>query len=347
MYGFWNQRVFFVLTSWLVCVCFIRTDINVDTLLVNEIAPRPHNSGHYTIEACPTMSQYKAQLLSILGLMPSYPSGTISMPVSAAVMLNILGGKEANSHEKAVEQAVALPNVALHMYGKASKPARKIGHVTLVAASMAEAEKDINPLIATIDDIRVARKTPSLWSAGAPPAKAVAGTQPLVAVVMGSDSDLPTMRPGLVILSSMNIPFTVSILSAHRTARQMMAFALSAADNGYKVIIAGAGGAAHLPGMIASETTLPVIGVPVRASVLDGLDSLLSIVQMPRGVPVATVGVSNSTNAALLACRILGTRDERVRKQMEAYMKDMEEGVLDKVEVMKAVGWEKYGLDSK
>lgn len=119
-------------------------------------------------------------------------------------------------------------------------------------------------------------------------------SQPLVAVTMGSDSDLPVLKPGLALLRTFGIPFFVTITSAHRTPHRMIEFAESAAEKGFKVIIAAAGGAAHLPGMLASDTPLPVIGVPVKGSTLDGMDSLLSIVQMPRGVPVATVSINNS-----------------------------------------------------
>jgi len=123
----------------------------------------------------------------------------------------------------------------------------------------------------------------------------------------------------------------------------MTAFAETAAANGYKVIIAAAGGAAHLPGMVAASTALPVIGVPVKGSTLDGMDSLLSIVQMPRGVPVATVAINNSINAALLALRILGASDAKIRTKMEAYQQEMADGVLEKVDNLNLIGWEKYG----
>src|SRR6202162_5815157 len=124
-----------------------------------------------------------------------------------------------------------------------------------------------------------------------------------VAIVMGSDSDWPVMQEAATVLEELGISFEVDVISAHRTPDEMLAFARGAVNSGYKVIIAGAGGAAHLPGMIAAATTLPVIGVPVPLKVLDGMDSLLSIVQMPAGVPVATVGIGNSKNAGLLAAR--------------------------------------------
>ena len=141
-----------------------------------------------------------------------------------------------------------------------------------------------------------------------------------VAIIMGSDSDWPTMQEAANVLDELGISYEVDVVSAHRTPNEMLAFAKGAVGAGYKVIIAGAGGAAHLPGMIAAATTLPVIGVPVALKVLDGMDSLLSIVQMPAGIPVATVGVGNSKNAGLLAARILGSSDPVVAAKVGALM---------------------------
>ena len=141
----------------------------------------------------------------------------------------------------------------------------------------------------------------------------------LVGVIMGSDSDWPTMEPASVALKEFGVEHEVRVISAHRTPQEMLAYASSAADRGLRVIIAGAGGAAHLPGMVASMTPLPVIGVPVPLTHLDGMDSLLSIVQMPAGVPVATVSVAGSRNAGLLAVRILATSDEGLLSQMKAF----------------------------
>lgn len=307
-------------------------------LVVNEIAPRPHNSGHYTIEACPTLSQYKAQLLSILDLMPDLPTPTIPSLFPAAIMLNIIGGAFPLSHQALLTHTMRLSSANLHMYGKASKPARKIGHITVISSkSMADAETQIFPLIALTNQMRAERKEIEFEPVPAPP---IPG--PLVAITMGSDSDLPVLKPGLALLKSLAIPFYVTITSAHRTPDLMCDFAASAADKGFKVIIAAAGGAAHLPGMIASHTSLPVIGVPVKGSTLDGMDSLLSIVQMPRGVPVATVSINNSINAALLAARILGTSDPVIFEAMERYRKDIGEEVGVKRARLEEVGFEKY-----
>jgi 5-(carboxyamino)imidazole ribonucleotide mutase len=146
---------------------------------------------------------------------------------------------------------------------------------------------------------------------------------PVVAVVMGSSSDLPVMQGAVEVLERFGVPHEVRVVSAHRTPREMLAFGHEAAGRGLRVLVAGAGGAAHLPGMLASVTTLPVIGVPVALSQLDGLDSLLSIVQMPRGVPVATMAVNGARNAGLLAVRILSIGDADLTGKMEAFQEEI------------------------
>jgi 5-(carboxyamino)imidazole ribonucleotide mutase len=146
-----------------------------------------------------------------------------------------------------------------------------------------------------------------------------------VAIIMGSDSDWPVMEEAAKALDSFGITYTADVVSAHRMPEEMVEFAKTAASKGYKVIIAGAGGAAHLPGMVASLTTLPVIGVPVSLKNLEGMDSLLSIVQMPAGIPVATVGIDNAKNAGLLAARIIGSSDASVAKKVEAQLADIRE----------------------
>src|SRR5919109_2483473 len=153
---------------------------------------------------------------------------------------------------------------------------------------------------------------------------------PLVGVIMGSDSDLATMRPAVDALAEFGVPFEVRVVSAHRTPDVLYEYASTAADRGLQVIIAGAGGAAHLPGMTASMTPLPVIGVPVPREKLDGLDSLLSIVQMPPGIPVATVGIGEARNAGLLAVRILAATDPELRRRMQAFQADLAAVVRDK-----------------
>ncbi len=155
-------------------------------------------------------------------------------------------------------------------------------------------------------------------------------TRPVVGIVMGSDSDLPVMREAASALGELGVPHEVRVVSAHRTPAAMLDYGRTAAERGLRVVIAGAGGAAHLPGMIASVTPLPVIGVPVPLRYLDGLDSLLSIVQMPAGIPVATVAVGNARNAGLLAARILGASDEALRARIEEAQRALEAMVAEK-----------------
>ena len=158
----------------------------------------------------------------------------------------------------------------------------------------------------------------------------MADSTPLVGVIMGSDSDLRVMQDAIDTLDEFDVAYEVHVVSAHRTPERMFEYARTAAKRGLRVIVAAAGGAAHLPGMTASLTPLPVIGVPVVLSELEGLDSLLSIVQMPNGVPVATVGTNKARNAALLAVRILATFDEKLRDQMVDYQAHLAETVLEK-----------------
>ncbi len=155
-----------------------------------------------------------------------------------------------------------------------------------------------------------------------------ATSTPLVGILMGSDSDLPTMQPAADALEEFGIPYELEVVSAHRTPKRMFDYAQSARARGLRIIIAGAGGAAHLPGMVASLTPLPVIGVPVESHALKGMDSLLSIVQMPKGVPVATVAIGNGRNAGLLAVRILASTDPALAGQLDAAILLMENDVL-------------------
>jgi 5-(carboxyamino)imidazole ribonucleotide mutase len=153
---------------------------------------------------------------------------------------------------------------------------------------------------------------------------------PVVGIIMGSDSDWSTMEAAAIALAEFEVPFEVGVVSAHRTVRKMVDYAETAADRGLQVIITGAGGAAHLPGMVAALTPLPVIGVPVPLKYLDGMDSLLSIVQMPAGVPVATVSIGGARNAGLLAVRILGASDPVLRTRMTAFQASLEKLVAEK-----------------
>ncbi len=171
--------------------------------------------------------------------------------------------------------------------------------------------------------------------------------KPLVGIIMGSDSDLPLMEETMKVLEEFGIPHEVTIVSAHRTPDRMREYAQSAVGKGLKVIIACTGGAAHLPGMTASYTPLPVIGVPRKLKSLDGLDSLLSMSQMPPGIPVATVSIDGSKNAGLLAARIVGTSDKDVQEKVDKYQKDLEGQILQKAEKVEKLGYKKYLEDNK
>ncbi|MBD3401959.1 5-(carboxyamino)imidazole ribonucleotide mutase [candidate division GN15 bacterium] len=166
--------------------------------------------------------------------------------------------------------------------------------------------------------------------------------EPLVGIIMGSDSDLPVMKAAAEILEQVEIPYEITIVSAHRTPQRMVAYGEAAEERGLKAIIAGAGGAAHLPGMVAALTTVPVIGVPVKTSSLSGLDSLLSIVQMPGGIPVATVAINQAKNAGLLAAEIVGTSDATVRRRLIAMRESTRNEVLDKAARLEAKGFREY-----
>lgn len=331
-------------------------------VLINEIAPRPHNSGHYTIEAAET-SQYENHLRAVLGM----PLGSTALKVPATAMVNILGladlDKDKDATAKTLAPAVAslsVPGATVHLYGKEGcRKGRKIGHITVVAQSDAELHQRLEPILHALEtatecaqngtalpeQLRTVHQQQSSSSSTASTptpnhASDFSHPHPLVGIIMGSDSDLPVMLPAAQTLKKFSIPFELTIVSAHRTPDRMRNYARSASSRGLRIIIAGAGGAAHLPGMVAAQTALPVVGVPVKGSVLDGVDSLHSIVQMPRGIPVASVAINNSMNAALLAVRMLGVADEKYVRAMEEYMHSMEEEVLGKVEKVKELGWD-------
>jgi phosphoribosylaminoimidazole carboxylase len=258
-------------------------------ILLNEMAPRVHNSGHHTIEACHT-SQFEQHIRAVAGL----PLGDPSMRVGAAVMVNVLGTgaapEDAQRTWAICQRALATPGASVHWYGKAGTTlGRKVGHVTVTGQWMPDV---LRKALAIAEGGAATGAAIAAAQGPAPVPSWVAARAPLVGIIMG---------------------------------------------------IAAAGGAAHLPGMVAAMTPLPVIGVPVPLKHLDGVDSLYSIVQMPRGVPVATVAIGNSTNAALLAARILGSFVGSVGDAMEAYQRKIEGEVLDKVSTLERVGWEQYG----
>ncbi|KAJ7062798.1 phosphoribosylaminoimidazole carboxylase [Mycena amicta] len=281
------------------------------TLFINEIAPRPHNSGHYTIEACET-SQYENHLRAILSL----PLGSTELKVPSCAMLNIIGLSSSMSEIKALtDVALTVPGASTHLYGKSEcRKGRKMGHITVLRTRLRTLLSALPS--SPIEETDLYAPEPPVRGTG------FSNAHPLVGVIMGSDSDLPVMLPAARILDQFDIPYELTIVSAHRTPDRLVEYARSAAPRGLRVVIAGAGGAAHLPGMVAAMTALPVIGVPVKGSSLDGVDSLHSIVQMPRGIPVATVAINNGTNAGLLA--------------------NLETEVLGKVDKLAKVGWEQY-----
>ncbi|KAL1294381.1 phosphoribosylaminoimidazole carboxylase, chloroplastic isoform X2 [Arachis ipaensis] len=296
-------------------------------ILLNEVAPRPHNSGHHTIESCYT-SQFEQHLRAVVGL----PLGDSSLKTLAAIMYNILGEEEGElgfrlAHQL-IRRALIVPGASVHWYDKPEmRKQRKMGHITIVGNSLGNIESDLATIV---EGKRLDDKS---------------AVTPRVGIIMGSDSDLPVMKSAAEFLEMFDVPHEVRIVSAHRTPELMFSYASSAHERGIQVIIAGAGGAAHLPGMVAALTPLPVVGVPVRASTLDGIDSLLSIVQMPRGVPVATVAVNNATNAGLLAVRILSVADDNLRSRMSQYLEDQKQMVLKKGDKLQNEGWQSY-LDS-
>jgi 5-(carboxyamino)imidazole ribonucleotide mutase len=166
--------------------------------------------------------------------------------------------------------------------------------------------------------------------------------KPLVGIIMGSDSDLPVVKESAEILEKFGVPFEITVLSAHRTPERAFQYAKEAEKRGIEVIIAAAGGAAHLPGVIAALTPLPVIGIPIKTSSLNGLDSLLSIVQMPSGIPVATVAINGAKNAGLLAIEILGVRYPELREKIKEYKEKMKEEVENKAKELESLGYKKY-----
>ncbi|KAH7888219.1 hypothetical protein F5I97DRAFT_969200 [Phlebopus sp. FC_14] len=309
------------------------------SIFINEIAPRPHNSGHYTIEACET-SQYENHLRAILSL----PLGSTAMKVPSAAMLNIIGASSDMSEIRSfVSSALNVKGCSIHLYGKSDcRKGRKMGHVTLVGDSDATVRRNLRPLLAILPSPSSDEELDLYAPVPPAPSSGHSNKYPLVGIIMGSDSDLPVMLPAARILDRFAIPYELTIVSAHRTPDRLVSYARSAASRGLRTIIAGAGGAAHLPGMVAAMTPLPVIGVPVKGSSLDGVDSLHSIVQMPRGIPVATVAINGGMNAGLLAVRILGAGIPHLIADMGEYLKDLETEVLSKVDKLEEVGWEKY-----
>jgi phosphoribosylaminoimidazole carboxylase len=350
-----------------------------DSLLINEIAPRPHNSGHHTIEACHT-SQFENHLRAISSL----PLGSTALKVPSSAMINLIGSSSSpDDINRCVRRAFETEGASVHLYGKKEcRKGRKMGHITVVAESESELRESMREIFEL--SLPESSKLPGTFCPPPPQGAKLNDPHPLVGIIMGSDSDLPTMAAAAQILTQFNVPFELTIVSAHRTPDRMVEYAREAAGRGLRCIIAGAGGAAHLPGMVAAMTALPVVGVPVKGSVLDGVDSLHSIVQMPvrpfpslflplslsfdleralsdcgclplspfapqRGIPVATIAIGNSTNAGLLAVRIVSASVPRLIKEMESYLSGLEKEVMSKAEKLESIGYEAYlaGMQKK
>lgn len=295
------------------------------------------------MEAC-SIDQFEMHIRTVLDL----PCPTPVMRVGASMMVNVLGKASMKETTDELTKAMKLPNVGLHWYGKHdNKLRRKMAHYTITGNSS-------NDLILAADTLGIPASVHGLPLCG-----------PKIGIIMGSDSDLPTMKDAAEILDLFQVSYEIKIVSAHRTPSRMYEYAQTASQRGIQVIIAGAGGAAHLPGMVAAMTPLPVIGVPIFTSTLHGQDSLLSIVQMPRGIPVATVAIGNATNAALLAVRILGSSldnngtttttsssssnsssgsnsSNSLMQKMEEYMLKQETEVIHKTEKLEAMGYKEY-----
>ncbi|EJD50512.1 phosphoribosylaminoimidazole carboxylase [Auricularia subglabra TFB-10046 SS5] len=278
-------------------------------VVVNEIAPRVHNGGHWTEAGCAT-SQFENHVRAVLGR----PLGSTAMTAKCAAMVNLIGGDW--DFDEAVRIAMAVEGASVHVYGKAWRAGRKLGHVNVVAESDAQLRTRLRPILLAIDDPDVDAYAPD-----APP-RGVNHAFPLVSIVMGSKTDLPCMQKAADVLDEFEIPYEMLIVSAHRTPDRLYAFAKGAEARGVRCIVAGAGGAAHLPGMVAALTPLPVVGVPVKTTALSGVDSLYSIVQMPRGIPVGSVAIDNGTNGGLLAARIVGSAGA-----MSSWMQSQSDGV--------------------
>jgi phosphoribosylaminoimidazole carboxylase len=324
---------------------FVTRSVTTNETMVwlNEVAPRPHNTGHYTQDAC-TTSQFEQHLRAVCGL----PLGSTKMTVGAAAMVNILGRDQDDDTMTltmaSANAALGMERASVHWYGKQGcRKGRKMGHINLTADSHSELESNLQSLL-DLEGIShdVLLVGSAARSKGRAPSSSTSSALPLVGVIMGSDSDLPTMQAAVQVLKQFQIPHEVDVVSAHRTPDKLLEYSRSAAGRGIRVIIAGAGGAAHLPGMVAALTPLPVIGVPVKTSTLSGVDSLYSIVQMPRGVPVATVAIGNAMNAGLLAVRILSTSRPELLDAMTRYQEKMKESVDATSEQLLDLGSDAY-----
>jgi phosphoribosylaminoimidazole carboxylase len=300
---------------------FVTSD---EEIYINEIAPRPHNSAHHTREAS-TVSVYAALSTMLLGsvLFDGEAAQCSTIKTSPCAMINILGPDE---YEGLYElDKIDIPYCYITDYRKTiSRPQRKLGHVTIIGDdaeyefySMYKGSTMACAKHIVVSDVRY--MTDGI---------VIRVETPMVGVVMGSTSDWPTMKAACEILDSFGIRYEKLVVSAHRTPERLREYALKAESRYVGVIIAGAGGAAHLPGMLASMTHIPIIGVPVKTSTLSGVDSLHSIVQMPGGVPVACVAIGGAKNAGILAAQMLGIHDKNISIRLKEYKKNMERDVI-------------------
>ena len=289
------------------------------SLVVNELAPRVHNSGHWTIEGSVT-SQFEQHLRAICGL----PLGSVAMRAPAAAMVNLLGeGAPRPAHPTGIYQALlgsrhARPHLRQGDRVRAAEDGPRDGARRVSGRGARPGARS-----------RRAHRLGARAGGLADRARRARMTEPLVGVVGGSRSDFPVLEKAVEVLEELGVPSELRVVSAHRTPDHLYRYAESAPGRGLRVIIAGAGGAAHLPGMLAAKTILPVIGVPMPTKALDGLDSLLSIVQMPRGIPVATVAIGNAENAALLAVEILALSDPDLAARLQRWRADQTRTVMD------------------
>lgn len=277
-------------------------------IYVNELAPRPHNSGHHTQDMF-NFSQFDILIRCLLNL----PLPNLTSLYKYSVCLNILGSK--NTFGSVIYHKLnKLGDTHLHLYGKKeTKPYRKMGHLNIVSNEYDDLILKLVNARNILDGCVVSTNKEQI-------------ILPKVGIIMGSSSDLPVMENAIKVFEDFKIPYEVQIVSAHRTPEKMLEYGKTAQEKGLEIIIAGAGGAAHLPGMIASCTSLPVIGVPIKSSnSIDGWDSILSILQMPNGVPVATVALNGAQNAGLLAVRMLGYHNEmdEYREELKRKVEEM------------------------
>ncbi|EXC16755.1 Phosphoribosylaminoimidazole carboxylase [Morus notabilis] len=294
---------------------FQRVEDNLDDFVYEENQPDDNNveenEALLSLEMDEVRDQiaFEQHLRAVVGL----PLGDPSMKTPAAIMYNLLGEDEGDrgfllAHQL-IGRALGIPGATVHWYDKPEmQKQRKMGHITIVGPSMSDVEKPLDSMLSTERFDSQSAVTPR------------------VGIIMGSDSDLPVMKEAAFTLSMFDVPHEVRIVSAHRTPELMFYYASSARDRG----------------MVAALTPLPVIGVPVRASTLDRIDSLLSIVQMPWGIPGATAAVNNATNAGLLAVRMLGVGDSHLVARMSQYQEDTRSDVLLKADKLEKDGWESY-----